>query len=209
MEFDEDRVSRALERAWSAESSPTWSMQNPAHGHAAVTTLVVQDRFGGEIEKTVLSDGPHYYNVIDGQRYDFTVSQFDTIPMYEGRPATREELRISVTDSEYVALSERFEEALEDVDTESERSEKESSRMGTLELLDTITELLTSDKPRERRMGIGFLLFAVAGSISQVLEESADGSWFILDSTPGIVAAVLGFVGVVLIMDARRGETGE
>lgn len=66
-----------LVSAWSAETSSNWSIANPAKGQCSVTALIAQDVFGGEILKTHTPGGTHFYNLIDGVRWDFTVSQFD------------------------------------------------------------------------------------------------------------------------------------
>jgi hypothetical protein len=56
-------------KSWSLESSSKWSENTPAKGQCGVTALVVNDIFGGEILKTKLSDGWHFYNRINGERY--------------------------------------------------------------------------------------------------------------------------------------------
>jgi len=72
-------------RSWSAESSAAaekWSPENPAWGQCAVTALIVQDTFGGEILRTTaqLPGGgtySHYLNRLkDGQLLDLTSCQF-------------------------------------------------------------------------------------------------------------------------------------
>ncbi len=72
-----EHVHQLLKKSWSSESSTKWSQDNPARGQCGVTALVVQDLLGGEIKKTLLLDGWHFYNIIDGKRYDFTASQFN------------------------------------------------------------------------------------------------------------------------------------
>src|SRR5579871_4015483 len=70
---------RAISRVWSGDtSSPTnaWSPSNPAQNHCSVTSLVVHDYFGGEILTTRTPGGTHFYNLIDGKKWDLTVSQF-------------------------------------------------------------------------------------------------------------------------------------
>jgi hypothetical protein len=56
-----------------------------------VTALVVQDLLNGDIVKTPLTEGWHFYNVIEGNRYDFTDSQFESPIHYENLPSYREE----------------------------------------------------------------------------------------------------------------------
>ncbi|WP_236693726.1 hypothetical protein [Robbsia andropogonis] len=53
-----------------------WSPSSPAQNHCSVTSLIVQDYFGGQILATQTSGGKHFYNLIDGRKWDLTVSQF-------------------------------------------------------------------------------------------------------------------------------------
>ena len=52
-----------------------WSKENPTLGQCAVTALVIQKYFGGEILKH--NKFSHYFNVIDGKVVDLTKDQFD------------------------------------------------------------------------------------------------------------------------------------
>ena len=71
-----EKVSEVLFQSWSKETSSKWTIANPAKGQCGVTALVVHDFFEGEIMKTMVSEGWHFYNFINGKRYDFTASQF-------------------------------------------------------------------------------------------------------------------------------------
>ncbi|OEH93858.1 YunG family protein [Bacillus solimangrovi] len=71
-----EQLKEALVNSWSLQSSSKWSVDNRAKGQCGVTALIVNDRLGGEILKTKVHDSWHYYNQINGQRYDFTASQF-------------------------------------------------------------------------------------------------------------------------------------
>lgn len=66
MEFEEAIVLNALREAWSTDSSSLWEEDNPSRGHCGVTALVVQDHFGGEIQKTVVKEGTHFYTGLMG-----------------------------------------------------------------------------------------------------------------------------------------------
>jgi hypothetical protein len=103
---------QALKTAWSRESSSSWSPENPAKGQCSVTSLVTQDLFGGSILKTRTYDGTHFYNVIDGVKWDLTVRQFDRPIPFEDRPATREEALADTSEEQYHALKRRLELAL-------------------------------------------------------------------------------------------------
>lgn len=102
----------ALKTAWSVESSGSWSAENPAKGQCSVTSLVTQDLFGGSILKTKTYGGTHFYNVIDGIKWDMTVSQFDRPIPFEDRPATREEAMADTSEEQYRALKRRLQVAL-------------------------------------------------------------------------------------------------
>ncbi|MFY9457852.1 MAG: hypothetical protein WAP23_02900, partial [Candidatus Spechtbacterales bacterium] len=80
-------MEECLEKSWSKETSAdpeNWSPDNPAWGQCAVTTLVVQDFYGGGIMRLDLTQAldskisamrSHYFNDI-GQGLDFSASQF-------------------------------------------------------------------------------------------------------------------------------------
>lgn len=91
----------ALNNAWSLKSSSKWSVDNPAKGQCGVTSLVVNDILGGEIRKTSLGDGWHYYNFIDNTRYDFTESQFSERVIYADISSNREEAFLDTNLDQY------------------------------------------------------------------------------------------------------------
>lgn len=97
-------MASALFRAWSIETSSLWAPDNPARGQCGVTSLVVQDLFGGEILKTRTPEGMHFYNRVNGARIDLTQSQFKVLPVYQDRPATRDEAFADTSLSQYLAL---------------------------------------------------------------------------------------------------------
>ena len=76
LNFDEKRIRDALEDSWSLETAKQWSAENPANGQCNVTAAVVHDLYGGEILRTRYPTVWHYYNRINGTRFDFTDSQF-------------------------------------------------------------------------------------------------------------------------------------
>ncbi|QED46974.1 YunG family protein [Cytobacillus dafuensis] len=96
-----EQIMNALSKSWSLESSSKWSKDNPAKGQCGVTTLVVNDILGGEIKKTKLPDGWHFYNIINGKRYDLTASQFGEDILYMDIPSNREEAYKDTNDKQY------------------------------------------------------------------------------------------------------------
>ena len=115
---DEFAVNKLLElqkkfvKAWSIHSSTKWSPENPAKGQCGVTALVVNDFVGGEILKTPVSEGWHYYNRINGQRVDLTDSQFEDTIFYEDIPSNREEAFSDTNRMQYDYLKKRINELI-------------------------------------------------------------------------------------------------
>lgn len=95
-----------IEKCWSIDSASTFSQANPARGQCSVTALVAMDLVGGTIAKTHVGDGWHFYNLIDGERFDFTASQFDDHVVYDDMPSGREDALADTTERQYRALTE-------------------------------------------------------------------------------------------------------
>jgi oligoendopeptidase F len=100
-----EAMKKALFSAWSIETSSKWTADNPARGQCGVTALVVQDRLGGEILKTKVSEGWHFYNRMNGQRYDLTASQFAEPIAYMDVVTTRKEAFADTNAEQYDTLS--------------------------------------------------------------------------------------------------------
>jgi len=91
-------LERIIENSWSKETSsePDWSPDNPAWGQCAVTALVIDDYFIGDIvwAEASLPDRrkkSHYFNKIKDKELDLTRKQFPKgtiIPA--GIPKTKE-----------------------------------------------------------------------------------------------------------------------
>jgi len=73
-------VTRALARSWSRDTSAVpdvWSEKTPALGQCAVSALVVQDLFGGELLRCDVGLTSHYWNGLPtGGEVDLTRHQF-------------------------------------------------------------------------------------------------------------------------------------
>ena len=107
--IDEEIIISVLRKCWSIKSSSLWTEKNPAQGQCGVTALVINDFYGGEILKTNLSNGQwHYYNLIDGKRYDFTKSQFDSEIQYQDILSNRKEAFLDTNEVQYNYLVEKF-----------------------------------------------------------------------------------------------------
>jgi len=108
MRFDPGQVARALRKSWSPASARQWTAENPAAGQCNVTALLVYELFGGELLKTSLPEGGHFYNRIGGCRYDFTDSQFTQPITYSDLVATRADAERGATGAELTALRSAF-----------------------------------------------------------------------------------------------------
>ena len=90
---------KVLSMVWSKKTCvpslrEKWNENNKSLGQCDVTSLVVNDYYGGKIMHCMTSVGSHYYNLIDGEIVDLTENQFaGEIPLYkEGQERTREYL---------------------------------------------------------------------------------------------------------------------
>jgi hypothetical protein len=108
MHFDPDGVQSALRKAWSSATSSLWTADNPAAGQCNVTSLIIHELFGGDLLKTPLPAGDHFYNRIGGKRYDFTASQFDQPIAYMDLPTDRADAEQGATSSQLGALRTGF-----------------------------------------------------------------------------------------------------
>jgi hypothetical protein len=107
--IDEKLIGAVLKKCWSIKSSSLWTEDNPAKGQCGVTALVINYFFGGEILKTRISSGQfHFYNFINGQRFDFTSSQFENEINYDDIVSTREEAFGDTNEEQYFYLLKKF-----------------------------------------------------------------------------------------------------
>jgi hypothetical protein len=86
--FSLEQVINALRQSWSYETTfdhPGWSEQNPARGQCVISSLIMQDYFGGDLRRYQVAgegiDERHYCNVLaGGVVIDITASQY-SIPV--------------------------------------------------------------------------------------------------------------------------------
>ena len=88
-------LSFALLTSWDADTAKgEWRPDVPSLNQCAVTALVVQDYFGGDLLRCPLNDGDsHYWNKIaDGNEIDLTFEQFSYTRQFdeEGKTIVRE-----------------------------------------------------------------------------------------------------------------------
>jgi len=108
-----EKLRNALLIAWSIESSTLWKQHNPAAGQCGVTTLVANDFLGGDIVKTRFRDIWHFYNIIEGDRMDFTKSQFSAPLEYSNIASNRDEAFSDTNASQYAYLKSAVQNCLD------------------------------------------------------------------------------------------------
>ena len=91
-------IHQAIRMSWGPDTAMgEWDSCNPALNQCAVTALIVQDYFGGELLRCPMSDGDsHYWNRTADGEVDLTASQFKHI---EPQPLKSE---TAVRDRDYV-----------------------------------------------------------------------------------------------------------
>ncbi|MGE6590109.1 YunG family protein [Bacillus mycoides] len=102
------QIYEALIRSWSIETSSKWTSENPAKGQCGVTALAIQDICGGQIKKTKIGEVWHFYNCIDGHRFDFTEAQFNENLNYLDMESNREEAFADTNEKQYSILKEKI-----------------------------------------------------------------------------------------------------
>lgn len=88
-----------LNKSWSSDTcvpscKNEWTKENPSFGQCAITSLIINDIFGGKIMRCMCNGSSHYYNYLDGKIVDLTAQQFKKEnPDYaNGEERTREYL---------------------------------------------------------------------------------------------------------------------
>lgn len=123
-ELLQKQIEEALLNSWSERTSSIYSPENPYYGQCSPTAIVIYEIFGGEILRTPgwpTTNGLHFYNRINGKRFDFTAKQFTTFPDYthdidyEDILSNVEEAYSDTLPGQVTELRSAFSKALEDV----------------------------------------------------------------------------------------------
>jgi len=89
LSLTEAELAEAIAKSWSRETSDDpqrWSCDNPARGQCAVTALIVQDFFGGDLLRSNINWTPHYWNLLPNRfELDLTKNQFKEV-VFSGTP---------------------------------------------------------------------------------------------------------------------------
>jgi len=115
--FDRKVVQEALRSSWSLNNDRGGIPDNPAESQDSVISLLIHDIFGGEILKTHMKKGWHFYNRINGERIDFTRSEKSKSTednRFEDIPSTPDETYNYFEQEEYSTFFVRFVRAFEE-----------------------------------------------------------------------------------------------
>lgn len=83
----------------------SWNVANKCLGMCAITSLIINDYFGGSICKVYVAGISHYFNMIDGKIVDLTSSQFEHDIDYRGyQVVCREDMLNDDTEFRYNLL---------------------------------------------------------------------------------------------------------
>lgn len=86
-----------------------WNENNKCFGMCAITSLIVNDYFGGDICKIHVEGISHYYNLIENEIIDLTSSQFKcTINYKDYEIIERDKILTDNTKERYQMLKERL-----------------------------------------------------------------------------------------------------
>ncbi len=109
------QLQNALLKSYSEETAypdwqNKWNKRKPTIGQCAITALLVQFYFGGEIYKHNIED--HYFNFINGEVIDLTKEQFDYRLDYSNSQLKQPDLTKANTLERFELLKNRVENYL-------------------------------------------------------------------------------------------------
>ena len=94
-----------------------WSEKNRYLGMCAITALIVNDYFGGDICKIHVGDFSHYFNLLDSKIIDLTVEQFGEKISYDNYLViSRDQVLIENTTIRYNILKQKVKGYLNNVE---------------------------------------------------------------------------------------------
>lgn len=105
-------IEKCLIKCWSIKTSSKWTKENPYKGQCGVTAIVINDLVGGKILKTRVGNQWHYYNLINGERKDYTSKQFDQVLDYQDIESSWEEAFSDTNEFQYKELKGLMEKEL-------------------------------------------------------------------------------------------------
>ena len=104
-------VQTALKRTWESNKNQGWVHANPKDNKSSLISQLIYDIFGGEILKTHKKRNWHFYNRINGERIDFSISEpekFTHVNHFEDIPASADEIHYYFEQEQYSPFYMRF-----------------------------------------------------------------------------------------------------
>lgn len=111
-------VQQALKQAWKSVDSLGFTRGNQTDSRSGIVSQLIYDIFGGEILKTHEKKGWHFYNRIEGERIDFTISEMSKFSIYNNAEdilSTPEEVHNYFEQENYLTFYMRFINAFEEI----------------------------------------------------------------------------------------------
>lgn len=112
--MDIENIQKALLECYSKDLCylkirDSWNENNKCFGMCAITSLIINDYFGGEIGKIYVDGISHYFNLIEGKIVDLTISQFHHEVDYKDyQVVERQNILIDDTETRYNILKTRL-----------------------------------------------------------------------------------------------------
>jgi len=116
--FNRKIVQKALTQTWSMDKNVGSFSDKTSDTQSGVISQLIYDIFGGEILKTQYKESWHFYNLIDGERIDFSLSEINKSLLekqLEDHLSNPEETHHYFSQEDYLTFYMRFISAFEEI----------------------------------------------------------------------------------------------
>ena len=111
-------VQKALKRSLAFDVNSKYTHTTPLEGQSSIASQLIFDIYGGEILKTKMKKGWHFYNRINGERIDLAISGMRKSSKdirFEDIPSNSDETNNYFEQEDYSALFNRFVKTFEEI----------------------------------------------------------------------------------------------
>jgi len=111
-------VQEALRQTCRSVDNSGFTLGNRAESKSGIISQLIYDIFGGEILKTHEKSGWHFYNRINGERIDFTISEMSKFSIYNNAEdilSTPEDVHNYFEQENYLTFYMQFINAFEEI----------------------------------------------------------------------------------------------
>jgi hypothetical protein len=111
-------VKKALNQTWSKDDRVGYITDQTSDGQSSIVSRLIFDIFGGEILKTHFKNSWHFYNRIDGESIDFSLTESNKVTSaisFEDIPSTPDEIGSYYPEEDYSNFFFRFIRVFEEV----------------------------------------------------------------------------------------------